>query len=119
MSLLLSAGAMSAMLMSFTPIDEEKYDYPFMNPNLPTEQRVEDLLSRLTPEEKVGMMMNRSMAVDRLGIPAYNWWGEACHGLMGVSDVTVFPQCIALASTFDDDAELKAYTIDSDAARDR
>lgn len=119
MSLLLSAGAMSAMLMSFTPIDEEKYDFPFMNPNLPTEQRVEDLLSRLTPEEKVGMMMNRSMAVDRLGIPAYNWWGEACHGLMGVSDVTVFPQCIALASTFDDDAELKAYTMVSDEARGR
>ena len=106
------------MLMSFAPIEESE-SFPFMDPTLSVEKRVDDLISRLTPEEKVGMMMNRSMAVDRLGIPAYNWWGEACHGLMGVSDVTVFPQCIALASTFDDDAELKAYTMVSDEARGR
>ncbi|MCQ2246838.1 MAG: glycoside hydrolase family 3 C-terminal domain-containing protein [Bacteroidaceae bacterium] len=107
------------MLMSFAPVEGPEYEFPFQNPNLPVDQRVEDLLSRLTPEEKVGMMMNRSIEVERLGIPAYNWWGEACHGLMGVSDVTVFPQCIALASTFDDDAELKAYTMVSDEARGR
>ena len=116
---LLLAATVSATLLSFSPGDEDKYDYPFQNPNLPVEKRVDDLIGRLTPEEKVGMMMNRSAAVERLGIPAYNWWGEACHGLMGVSDVTVFPQCIALAATFDDVNEQKAYSMVSDEARGR
>ncbi len=115
----LAATACAAMLMSFTPKDDPQYKYPFLDPSLPVEKRVDDLISRLTPEEKVSMMMNRSAAVERLGIPAYNWWGEACHGLMGVSDVTVFPQCIALAATFDEEAELKAYTMVSDEARGR
>jgi len=115
---LISAGILSACFLSVSLANAQE-NYPFMDPNLPVEQRVDDLIKRLTPEEKVGMMMNRSMAVDRLGIPAYNWWGEACHGLMGVSDVTVFPQCIALASTFDDENELKAYSMVSDEARGR
>ena len=109
----------SAALMAFTPDDKPKYDFPFMDPSLSVEKRVEDIISRLTVEEKVSMMMNRSAAVDRLGIPAYNWWGEACHGLMGVGGVTVFPQCIALAATFDADAEYKAYSMVSDEARGR
>ena len=98
---------------------ETAYEYPFQNPGLSTEERVDNLISLLTLEEKVSMMINRSMAVERLGIPAYNWWGEACHGLMGVSDVTVFPQCIGLAATFDDDAQLTTYTMVSDEARGR
>lgn len=93
--------------------------YPFQNPNLSVEERTQNLLSLLTVEEKVGMMMNRSQAVERLDVPAYNWWGEACHGLMGVSDVTVFPQCIGLAATFDDDSQLKTYSMVSDEARGR
>lgn len=97
----------------------EKYDYPFQNPNLTVEERTENLVSLLTLEEKVSMMMNRSMAIERLGIPAYNWWGEACHGLMGVADVTVFPQSIALAATFDDESQLATYTMVSDEARGR
>ncbi len=113
------ALASMALLTSFTAEEGESCDYPFMNPKLSVDERVEDLISRLTPEEKISMMMNRSAAIERLDIPAYNWWGEACHGLMGVSDVTVFPQCIALAATFDADAELKAYTMVSDEARGR
>ncbi|MCQ2151212.1 MAG: hypothetical protein MJY46_05055, partial [Bacteroidales bacterium] len=61
---------------------ETSYEYPFQDPSLSTEKRVDNLISLLTLEEKVSMMINRSMAVERLGIPAYNWWGEACHGLM-------------------------------------
>ena len=95
------------------------YEYPFQNPDLPVDERVDNLLSLLTLEEKVNMMINRSMEVERLGIPAYNWWGEACHGLMGVDDVTVFPQCIALAATWDDDSQLETYTMVSDEARGR
>ena len=50
------------------------FKYPFQNPALSNEERVENLLSLLTPEEKVGLMMNKSVSVDRLGIPSYNWW---------------------------------------------
>ena len=76
------------------------YDYPFQNPNLSLDKRVDNLLSLLTPEEKIGLMMNGSISVDRLDIPAYNWWNEACHGIC-YDDVTVFPQVIALGATFD------------------
>ena len=55
--------------------------YPFQDPTLSNKERVENLLSLLTPEEKVGLMMNKSVSVDRLGIPSYNWWSEACHGV--------------------------------------
>ena len=78
------------------------YDYPFQNPNLSLEKRVDNLVSLLTPEEKIGLMMNGSVSVDRLDIPAYNWWNEACHGIC-YDDVTVFPQVIALGATFDAD----------------
>ena len=113
--LALACGA----LCSCSPKPKAEYEYPFRNPYLPVDERVDNLLSMLTLEEKVSMMINRSLEIERLGIPAYNWWGEACHGLMGVDDVTVFPQCIGLAATFDDDAQLTTYTMVSDEARGR
>lgn len=94
----------------------EKYEYPFQNPKLSIDKRVENLLSLLTPEEKIGLMMNGSVSVDRLDIPAYNWWNEACHGIC-YDDVTVFPQVIALAATFDDAQQYDIYTAVSDEAR--
>ena len=92
------------------------YDYPFQNPNLSVEKRADNLLSLLTPQEKIGLMMNGSVSVDRLGIPAYNWWNEACHGIC-YDDVTVFPQVIALGATFDAPQQLEIYTAVSDEAR--
>ena len=92
------------------------YEYPFQNPKLSVDKRVENLISLLTPEEKVGLMMNGSISVDRLGIPAYNWWSEACHGICRPG-ATVFPQSIGLAATFDEPQQLEIYTAVSDEAR--
>jgi beta-glucosidase len=92
------------------------YDYPFQNPRLSVDKRVDNLLSLLTPQEKIGLMMNGSISVDRLGIPAYNWWNEACHGIC-YDDVTVFPQVIALGATFDAPQQYAIYTAVSDEAR--
>lgn len=79
--------------------------YPFRNPDLPVEERVKDLISRLTLHEKVQMMKHQAAAVPRLGIPAYNWWNEALHGVARTQEkVTVFPQAIGMAATFDTEA---------------
>ena len=76
--------------------------YPFQNPSLPVEERVEDLISRLTLSEKVQMMKHQSPAIERLGVPAYDWWNEALHGVARTQEkMTVFPQAIGLAATFD------------------
>lgn len=97
---------------------ETEYEYPFRNPDLKVEERVEDLISRLTLREKVGMTMSSSFSVDRLGIPAYTWWSEACHGITGAG-VTVFPQSIGLAASFDTERQQEIYTAISDEARAR
>lgn len=94
----------------------EDYEYPFRNPNLPIEERVENLVSLLTLEEKAGLLQDGSISIDRLGIPAYNWWSEACHGITGAG-VTVFPQSIGLAATFNDALQLEIFTAVSDEAR--
>jgi len=74
---------------------------PFRNPTLPLNARVDDLVSRMTLEEKASQMMHAAAAIPRLGIPAYNWWNEGLHGVAATGYATVFPQAIALAATFD------------------
>jgi beta-glucosidase len=73
---------------------------PYLNPSLPLDQRVDDLISRFTMEEKAGQLVNQAAAIPRLQIPAYNWWNESLHGLRA-NNATVFPQVIGLGSTFD------------------
>ena len=92
-------------------------EYPFRNPELPQEQRIDDLLSRLTLEEKIDMMQNGSKGVERLGIPDYNWWNEALHGVARAGVATVFPQAIGMAATFDPEEHLRTFTTISDEAR--
>ena len=108
--------ACAAALITLVSCNNKSYEYPFRNPRLSVDERVENLLSLLTPEEKVGLMMNGSISVDRLGIPAYNWWNEALHGIC-YDDVTVFPQVIALAATFNAEQQYDIYSVVSDEAR--
>lgn len=91
---------------SFSIVVQAQTDsFPFRNPDLPLEVRVKDIVSRLTLEEKVQLMQHNSPAVLRLGIPAYNWWNEALHGVARTTEkVTVFPQAIAMAATFNVEA---------------
>jgi beta-glucosidase len=75
---------------------------PFWNYKLPFEERVNDLVSRLTLEEKVAQMLNHAPAIPRLGIPAYDWWNEVLHGVARTPfKTTVYPQAIAMAATWD------------------
>ena len=90
--------------------------YPWQNPQLSTAERVENLISMLTPEEKVGLMMNKSISIDRLGIPSYNWWSEACHGVRQ-GGYTVFPQPIGMAAAFSEKLIYDVFSAVSDEAR--
>ena len=74
---------------------------PYLDPALPVDARVDDLLSRLTLEEKVGLMSNATPGVPRLGLPKYDWWSEALHGVANAGVATVFPQAIGLAAMWD------------------
>lgn len=74
---------------------------PYLDPDLPLPERVVDLLSRLTLEEKFGLMSHNTEAIPRLGIPAYNYWGEALHGVARNGRATVFPQAINMAATWE------------------
>ncbi|RFM27624.1 glycoside hydrolase family 3 C-terminal domain-containing protein [Deminuibacter soli] len=74
----------------------------YLNTALPVNTRVNDLISRLTLQEKVNQMMNNTPAIERLHIPEYNWWSEALHGIARSGVATVFPQAIGMAATFDD-----------------
>jgi len=74
----------------------------YKNPKLPIDQRVDDLLSRMTLDEKVSQLGHTAAAVSRLGIPEYNWWNEGLHGVARAGEATVFPQAIGMAATFDE-----------------
>jgi len=82
--------------------------FPFQDTNLTFEERVENLVSQLTLEEKVAQMLNAAPAIPRLGIPAYDWWNETLHGVARTPfKTTVFPQAIAMAATFDKNSLFK------------
>ena len=73
---------------------------PYLNPDLPFEQRVDDLVSRLSLDEKISQMLHDAPPIERLGIPAYNWWNECLHGVARAGVATSFPQAIGLAATW-------------------
>src|SRR5581483_216623 len=75
----------------------------YLNPTLPLEQRVNDLIGRMTLEEKVSQMRDHAVAIPRLGVPKYDWWNEGLHGVAFAGYATNFPQVIGMASTWDTD----------------
>ena len=91
--------------------------FPFQNPSLAVDERVDDLVSKMTLDEKVKQMLYAAPAIPRLGVPEYNWWGEALHGVARAGKATVFPQSIGLAATWDTDMMLRVATVISDEAR--
>jgi beta-glucosidase len=91
--------------------------FPFQNTDLPLDARVEDLVSRMTIEEKAGQMMHEAPAIPRLGIPAYNWWNEGLHGVARAGIATVFPQAIGLAAMWNVPLLHKVATAIADEAR--
>ena len=90
---------------------------PYQTPSLSSEERARDLLSRLTLEEKAILMCDISEAIPRLGIKKFHWWSEALHGLANNDSVTVFPQPIGMAASFDDELVYKIFNAVSDEVR--
>jgi beta-glucosidase len=89
----------------------------YLNPKLSIEERVNDLIKRMTLEEKVSQMINNAPAITRLGIPQYNWWNECLHGVARNGLATVFPEPIGLAATWDRSLIHKLADAISDEAR--
>ena len=90
---------------------------PYQNPELSAEQRADDLLGRLTIEEKTKLMMDTSPAIERLGIPQFQWWSEALHGVGRNGFSTVFPITMLMAASWDDALLYQVFTAVSDEAR--
>ena len=94
-TLFLSAQNLSAQNVQPAPAA------PYLDPSLPIDQRVDDLIARMTLEEKASQLINQARAIPRLQVPAYDWWSEALHGVARAGTATVFPEPIGLAATFD------------------
>ena len=110
---------LSVFCFQYAGSQKPVYDYPFRNPSLTIEQRASDLVSRLTLDEKIAQMLNQTPAIDRLGIPPYDWWNECLHGVARTEyKVTVYPQAIAMAAGWDVNAirQMGDYTSDEGRA---
>ena len=91
--------------------------YPYQNPKLSPKERALDLCQRLTLDEKIGLMMHHSKAVERLDVPVFQWWSEALHGVGRNGNATVFPITMGMAATFDTLLVERVFTAVSDEAR--
>jgi beta-glucosidase len=101
----------------FTCTTKQEYKFSFLDPDLSTEERVNDLVSRMTLDEKISQMMNQAPAIERLGVPEYNWWSEGLHGIARAGLATVFPQAIGLAASWDEQMMFDVSTVISDETR--
>ena len=103
--------------LQITAAQSQEKEPAFRNSKLPVTVRVADLLKQLTTEEKISLLGYNSKSVDRLGIPAYNWWNEALHGVARAGKATVFPQAIAMAASFNSELMLEVGNSISTEAR--
>jgi len=117
MRVLARAGLASTLAALVTSLHAQQPTPEYLNPTLSFDARVKDLVGRMTLEEKVLQMKDVAPAIPRLGIPEYNWWNEALHGVARSGLATVFPQAIGLAATWDDSAIFRMATVISDEAR--
>jgi beta-glucosidase len=98
-------------------LDSAPADAIYADASYPIEERVDDLVSRMSVEEKIAQMGSTAPAIERLGIPQYNWWNEALHGVARAGIATVFPQAIGLASTWNVDLIRRMAEAISDEGR--
>ena len=98
--LVILSGFLALSLAAQAPPSADKPKY--LDPSLPVDVRVDDLVSRMTLEEKTSQLVNQARAIPRLNVPEYDWWSEALHGVANAGVATVFPEPIGLAATFDD-----------------
>lgn len=110
-------NCISLFLFVFTFVTLSAQPYPFQDIRLTFDERVKDLISRLTLEEKVALMCDQSDAIPHLGIRKFNWWSEALHGYANNDSVTVFPQPIGMAASFNDELVYQIFSAVSDEAR--
>jgi len=111
------ASAARLIFALLVPLCPAQQSAVFQDPAAPLERRVNDLLSRMTLEEKISQLMNDSPAIERLGVPSYNWWNECLHGVARAGRATVFPETIGLAATWDTGLVLRVATAISDEGR--
>ena len=111
-ALLLTLGIVSTCTRA-----QSQKPLPYLDPSLPTEQRVDDLVSRMTLDEKVAQLINTTPAIPRLGIPAYDYWSEGLHGIARSGYATLFPQAIGMAATWDTPLVNQISTVISTEAR--
>jgi beta-glucosidase len=117
MRVLVRVGLAAALATRAASAHAQQPSPDYLNQSLPFEARVKDLVGRMTLEEKVLQMKDVAPAIPRLGVPEYNWWNEALHGVARSGLATVFPQAIGLAATWDDSAIFRMATVISDEAR--
>ena len=106
-----------SVISMFLSAQQPAYKYKFQNPALTTEERVADLVSQMTLAEKATQLVYTAPAIPRLGIPSYNWWNEALHGVARAGFATVFPQSITIANSWDEGLMFNVATAISDEAR--
>lgn len=109
--------SLAALALLTAPFAAAQQSFPFQNPSLSIGQRVDDLVGRMTLEEKASQMRHEAPAIPRLEIPAYDWWSEGLHGIARSGYATVFPQAIGLAATWDPDLIHHVSTVIGGEAR--
>ncbi|MGF1587230.1 MAG: glycosyl hydrolase, partial [Bacteroidales bacterium] len=98
-------------MLSLSTAYMQEHNFPFMDHNLPLNERLDDLVGRMTLKEKVDQLMYTAPAIERLGIPGYNWWNESLHGVARAGYATVFPQSITIAGSWDKDLMYRVATV--------